>query len=91
VKEAVEGMGEEDLEEHRVVEESIESKWREEEEVHHTVEDSFKSLREDRVRACLMAKNKGMKAAASLLIPVGRFDDAIHEVWKSAVARRKAA
>jgi hypothetical protein len=60
------GDGEEDLEEHRVVEESIKSARREEEEVHHAVEDSFESLREDRVRTLLRAKNKGMKAAASL-------------------------
>jgi hypothetical protein len=72
-----EGMGKEDLEEHRVVEESIESARRVEEEVHRAVEDSFQSLREDRVRAWLRAKNKGMKVAASLHIPASRFDDAI--------------
>jgi hypothetical protein len=49
-----------------VVEESIESTQREEEEVHRTVEDFFESLRDDRVRAWLRAKNKGMKAGASL-------------------------
>jgi hypothetical protein len=31
-----------------------------------------------------------MKAAASLQIPTGRFDDAIREVYMSAAARRKA-
>jgi hypothetical protein len=66
VEEEVEGMGEEDLEEHRVVGESIELARCEEEEVHHAVVDSFESLHEDRVRAWLRAKNKGMKAAASL-------------------------
>jgi hypothetical protein len=85
------GDGEEDLEEHRVVEESIESARREEEEVHRAVEDSFESLREDRVHAWLRAKNKGMKAAASPQIPASRFNDAIREVWMSAAARRKAA
>jgi hypothetical protein len=39
VEEEVDRMGEEDSEEHRVVEESIE-----EEEVHRVVEDSFESL-----------------------------------------------
>jgi hypothetical protein len=48
------------------VEESIDSARREKEEVHRAVEDSFDSLREDQVRAWLKAKNKGMKAAASL-------------------------
>jgi hypothetical protein len=61
VEEEVEGMEEEDLEEHRVVEESIASARREEEEVHHAVEDSFESLREDRVRGWLRTNNKGMK------------------------------
>jgi hypothetical protein len=89
VEEEAEGMGEEDLEEHRVVEESIGSVRREEEEVHHMVEDSFESLREDRVHAWLRAKNKGMKAVASLQIPASRFDDAVHEVWMSATAMRK--
>jgi hypothetical protein len=46
--------------------ESIESARREEEEVHRAVEDSFESLRDDRVRAWIRAKNKGMKAGASL-------------------------
>jgi hypothetical protein len=69
VEKEVEGMGEEDLEEHRVVEESIESARRGKEEVHRTVENSFESLREDRVCAWLRAKNKGMKATASLQIP----------------------
>jgi hypothetical protein len=91
MEEEVEGMGEADLEEHRVVEESIESVRREEEKVHHAVEVSFESLREDRVCAWLWAKNKGMKAAASLLIPATRFDDAIRKVWMSIAARRKAA
>jgi hypothetical protein len=63
----------------------------EEEEVHPTVEESFESLREDRVLALLRAHDKGMKAAASLQIPVCRFDNAIREVWMSAVARGKAA
>jgi hypothetical protein len=86
MEEEVEGMGEEDLEEHTVVEESIESARREEEEVHRAVEDSFESLHEYRVRAWLRAKNKGMKAVASLQIPASRFDDAIREVWMSAAA-----
>jgi hypothetical protein len=42
--EEVEGMREENLEEHRVVEESIESVLREEEVDHRTMEDSFDSL-----------------------------------------------
>jgi hypothetical protein len=67
--EEVEGMGEEDLENHRVVEESVASAWSEEEEVHPAVEESFESLREDRVRALLRAKNKGMKASASWRFP----------------------
>jgi hypothetical protein len=79
------------LGEAKVVEESIESVQREKEEVHHAVEDSFESLREDQVRVWLKAKNKGMKAAASLHIRASRFDAAIREVWMSAVARRKAA
>jgi hypothetical protein len=91
VEEEVEGMGEEDLEKHRVVEESIESTRREEEEVHRAVEDSFESLREDRVCVWLKAKNKGMKAATTLQIPGSRFDDVICEAWMSAAARRKAA
>jgi hypothetical protein len=49
-----------------MVEESIELVQHEKEEVHHAVEDSFKSLREERVRAWLGAKKKGMKEAASL-------------------------
>jgi hypothetical protein len=73
------------------VEESIESTRHEEEEVHHAVEDSFETLCEDQVRAWLRAKNKGMKAAASLQIPASWFDDTIHEVWMSTAARRKAA
>jgi hypothetical protein len=89
VEEEVEGMGEEDLEEHRVVEESIESARREEEEVHHMVEYLFQSLSEDLVQAWLRAKNKGMKATSSLQIPVSSFNDAIREVWMSAEARRK--
>jgi hypothetical protein len=84
-------MGEEDLEDHRVVDESIVSMRCEEEEVHRTVEDSFESLRGDRVRAWLTTKNKGMKATASLQIPTSRFDDVIHEVWLSVVARCKVA
>jgi hypothetical protein len=91
VEEGIEGMGEEDLEEHRVVEESIKLARHEEEEVHRTVEDSFESLREERVHAWLMAKNKVMKASASLQIPTSKFDDAIHEVWMSAAARSKTA
>jgi hypothetical protein len=90
-EEEVEGMVEEDLEEHRVVEESIESARHEKEEVHHTMEDLFESLQEDWVRAWLRAKDKGMKAGASLQIPGSRFDDAICDVWMSTVARRKAA
>jgi hypothetical protein len=77
VEEEAEGMGEEDLEEHKVVEESIGSARHGEEEVHHVVEDSFESLREDRVHALLRAKNKGMKVAAYLQIPASRFNDAI--------------
>jgi hypothetical protein len=73
----VEGVGEEDLEEHRVVVESTELAWREEEEVHHTVEDLLESLREDRVCPWLMTKNKGIKAPASLQIPAIRFDGVI--------------
>jgi hypothetical protein len=90
VEEEVEGMGEEDLEEHRIVEDSIESVRREEEEVHRMVENSFDSLCQDRVRSWLRAKNKGMTASASLQIPANRFDNAIREVWMSAAARRKA-
>jgi hypothetical protein len=41
VEEEVEGMGEEDLEEHRVVEESIKSVQCEKEEQHRVVEDSL--------------------------------------------------
>jgi hypothetical protein len=74
-----------------VVDESIVSMRREEEEVHRMVEDSFESLRGDWVRAWLTTKNKGMKATASLQISAGRFDDMIHEVWLSAVARCKVA
>jgi hypothetical protein len=55
------------------------------------VEDLFESLREERVRAWLTTKNKGIKAAASLKIPATRFDDAIRKVWISATARCKAA
>jgi hypothetical protein len=68
------------LEEHKVVEESITSMWHEEEEVHRVGEDSFKSLHEDRARAWLKAKNKGMKAVASPQIPVSSLDNAIREV-----------
>jgi hypothetical protein len=68
------------LEEHRVVEKSIKLAWREEEEVHRAVEDSSESLREDRLRAWLRAKNKGMKASTSMQIPASRFEDAIREV-----------
>jgi hypothetical protein len=74
-----------------VVEDSIELTRCEEEEMHCAVEDSFKSLCEDRVRAWLRAKYKGMKVAASLQIPASSFDDTIHEVWMSAVAGRKAS
>jgi hypothetical protein len=91
MEEEVEGVGEEDLEEHRVVEESIELVLRGEEEVHHVMEDYFKSLCEDRVRAWLRAKNKVMKAATSLQIPDSRFHDMIREVLMSVAARRKAA
>jgi hypothetical protein len=90
-EEEVNGMGKEDLEDHRVVEESIESAPCEEEEVHRAVDDSFESLREDQVCAWLSAKNKGMKATASLQIPANRFNDPIREVWMSVAARRKAA
>jgi hypothetical protein len=90
VEEELEGMEEEDLEEHRMVEESIESVRRGEVEVHHAVVDSFESLCEDRLRAWLRAKNKGMKAAASPQFPMSRFD-AIREIWLTATARRKAA
>jgi hypothetical protein len=90
VEEEVEGMGEEDLEEHRVVVESIELARHEEEEVHHAVEDSFESLREDRVRAWLRAKNNGTKAATALQIPASSFDDAIREVWMPTPSRRRA-
>jgi hypothetical protein len=65
VEEELEGMEEEDLEDHSVVEESIVSARREGEEVHRMVEDSFECLCEDRVCACLRAKNKGMKATSS--------------------------
>jgi hypothetical protein len=91
VEEEVEAIWEEDLEEHRVAEESIELAWREEEEVHRAVEDSLESLRENWVGALLRAKNRGMKATASLQILANRFDDVIREVWMSAAARRKAA
>jgi hypothetical protein len=66
VEQEVEGMGEEDLEEHSVVDESIESARHEEKEVHHAVEDSFEPLRKGRVRAWLRDNNKGMKATTSL-------------------------
>jgi hypothetical protein len=55
------------------------------------VEDSFESLHEDWVHAWLRAKNKGMKAVASLQIPASRFDEVLCEVWMSAATRRKAA
>jgi hypothetical protein len=61
VEEEVEVMGEEDLEEHSVVEESIDSARREEEEVLRVVQDLFESLCEDGVSARLRAKSKGMK------------------------------
>jgi hypothetical protein len=85
----LQGMEEEDSEEHKVVEESIESARHGEEEVHHVVEDSFESLRENRLRAWLRDKNKGMKAAACPQFPIRRFD-AICEIWLTAAARHKA-
>jgi hypothetical protein len=57
--------------------------------VHRAVADLFNSLHEGWVCAWPRAKNKGMKAAASLQIPTSRFDDAVHEVWMSATAMRK--
>jgi hypothetical protein len=57
-EEELEGMQEEDLEEHKVVEEFIVLAHREEEEVHRAVGESFIYLHEDWLRAWLMAKNK---------------------------------
>jgi hypothetical protein len=73
-----------------MVAESIELEWHEEEEVHHTVEHSFESLRGDRMRAWLRAKNKWMKAAACSHFPIRRFNT-IREIWLTAAARRKTA
>jgi hypothetical protein len=90
VEEEVTGMGEEDLEEHRMVEESIELVQRERRSASR-VGGLLLVSREDRVCDRLRAKNKGMKVVSSLQIPGSMFDDAIREVLMSATTRRKAA
>ena len=57
----LDGIQEEERQEHMVVEESIALARLEEATVHRVVEDSFESLREDRVRAWLRAKKPNGK------------------------------
>jgi hypothetical protein len=64
-EEELEGMEEEDLKNHMVVEESIASARREEEEVNHAVEGLLESLHENRLCAWLRPKKKGLDLSAT--------------------------
>jgi hypothetical protein len=65
----VDGMQEEDLEEHMVVEDPIQLAQYEEGAVHRPVEDSFETLCEDRFCAWLHSKEKGKKYGRAAIFP----------------------
>jgi hypothetical protein len=65
----VDGMQEEDLEEHMVVEDPIQLAQYEEGVMHRPVEDSFETLGEDRLCAWLHSKKKGKKYFRAAIFP----------------------